>query len=370
VSINPREIPKLPELMIAGPGELHDEDLEVLGQQVIAHYGDHWTQAHDETVDAVGRVLGAADRPYLIPGSGTSCLDAAVMNLFEQGEKVVVVDSGFFGIRLLEIARAHRLEVVEVPVEVGAPADVQALEEAAQGAAGILTVHVETATGVRHPVEEIAQVAHAAGAICVVDGIASVGGELMKVDEWGIDALITGTQKGLEAPPGLGILALGERGRARVDNRSERPYAFYLDLKVWDRYRDEWAAWHPHPVTMPSNLLLALASSLMRIEEKGIEAWVAERADLAKRCREGLRNLGLDPVAQAGHEANLVVAMWCDEPLQVQRHLLESTGIMVSGGLTPTHGKAIRVGLMGRNANEAMVDRVVEGVGEALASRS
>ena len=368
MSINPREVPKLPELMIAGPGELHDEDLAVLGRQVIAHYGDHWTQAHDETIDALGRVLGAADRPYLIPGSGTSCLDAAVMNLFEPGEKVAVVDSGFFGLRLAEIARAHRLNVVEVPVEVGAPVDLDALAPAVEGAAGVLTVHVETATGVRHPVQEIAALARSAGAACVVDGIASVGGELMKVDEWGIDALVTGTQKGLEAPPGLGIVALGPGGRQRVENRSERPYSFYLDLKVWDKYRDEWGAWHPHPVTMPSNLVLALASSLMRIEEKGVEAFVAQRADLAKRCREGLRNLGLEPVAQAGHESNLVVAMWCDDPLPVQKHLLETTGIMVSGGLVPTHGKAIRVGLMGRNANEAMVDRVVEGVGQALAA--
>lgn len=370
MSINPREVPKLPELMIAGPGELHDEDLAVLGQQVIAHYGDHWTQAHNETVDAVGRILDAADRPYLIPGTGTTCLDAAVMNLFEPGQKVVVANTGFFGIRLMEIAKAHRLNVVEVPIEVGAPVDPQALADAAPGAAGILTVHVETATGVRHPIQEIAEAARSVGAICVVDGIASVGGELARVDGWGIDALITGTQKGLEAPPGIGILALGERGRARVDSRREPPRSFYLDLKVWDKYRDEWGAWHPHPVTMPSNLFMALLSSLMRIEEKGIDAWVAQRADLAKRCREGLRNLGLEPVAQAGHEANLVVAMWCDDPLPVQKFLLEETGIMVSGGLTPTHGKAIRVGLMGRNANEAMVDRVVEGVGKALAARS
>ena len=370
MSINPREIPHLPELMIAGPGELHDEDLAVLGQQVIAHYGDHWTQAHDETVDAVGRLLGSADRPYLIPGTGTACLDAAVMNLFEPGDKVVVANTGFFGIRLCEIARAHRLEVVEVPVEVGAPADPQAIADVVAGADGVLVVHVETATGVRHPVKEIAAVARSAGAVCMVDGIASVGGELMKVDEWGIDALVTGTQKGLEAPPGLGILALGPRGRERVEARKEPPQSFYLDLKVWDKYREEWAAWHPHPVTMPSNLVLALASSLMRIEEKGVEAWVEQRADLAKRCREGLRNLGLEPVPHAGHEGNLVVAMWCDDPAPVQKYLLDTAGIMISGGLTPTHGKAIRVGLMGRNANESMVDRVIEGVSKALASRS
>src|SRR2546427_9999691 len=126
----------------------------------------------------------------------------------------------------------------------------------------------------------------------------------------GIGGVVTRTQKGLEAPPGLGIIELGQRGRERVEARTERPQSWYLDLKTWDRYRAEWGTWHPHPVTMPTNLVLALASSLHRILEAGIESWVARRAELAKRCREGLRELGLEPVPQAGHEANLIVAAW------------------------------------------------------------
>jgi aspartate aminotransferase-like enzyme len=150
-----------------------------------------------------------------------------------------------------------------------------------------------------------------------------------------------------------------------VEARSRRPETFYLDLKVWDRYRDEWGAWHPHPVTMPTNLVAALASSLRRILETGVASWVAARADLAKRCREGLREIGLEPVPFPGAEANLVVAMWTDDAARIQKHLLER-GIMVSGGLDPTMGKAIRVGLMGRTATEEMVDRVLAGVSEAL----
>src|SRR5918995_2004873 len=183
--------------MIAGPGELHDEDLEVLGRQVIAHYGDVWTQFHGETLELLGRLLGSADTPYLIPGTGSTCLDAAIANLFEPGQKVVVADTGFFGLRLIEIARQHDLEVVEVPVDVGAPVDPGRIGEAAAGAHGVLTVHVETATGVRHPIREIADAAHSAGALCMVDGIASIGGEHADVDGWGIDALVTGTQKGM-----------------------------------------------------------------------------------------------------------------------------------------------------------------------------
>jgi alanine-glyoxylate transaminase/serine-glyoxylate transaminase/serine-pyruvate transaminase len=370
LSLDPRKLPdNMPELMIAGPGELHEEDLDILGRQVIAHYGDVWTQLHNETVDLLGEFLGCADKPYILPGTGTTCLDAAMFNLFEEGQKVVVAASGFFGTRLTELAKQHRLEITEVPVEIGAPADPAALRDAAKSvkADGILVVHVETATGVRHPIEEIAHAAHEAGAVVMVDGIASVGGELVDVDRTGIDAIVTGTQKGLEAPPGLGILALSARGREGVEARSERPQSWYLDLKVWDWYRAEWGSWHPHPVTMPTNPVLALSSSMRRILEVGLETWVAHRAELAKRCREGLRDLGLEPVPQAGVEANLVVAAWADDPAAIQKHLLSETGIMISGGLAPTMGKAIRIGLMGRTASEEMVDRVLDGVREALA---
>jgi alanine-glyoxylate transaminase/serine-glyoxylate transaminase/serine-pyruvate transaminase len=364
--IDPAHLPPMPDLMIAGPGELHEEDLAILGHQVVAHYGDVWVNVHTHVLESLGKLLGAADLPYLIPGTGTTCLDAAVFNLFEAGQKVVVPATGFFGTRLAEVARSHRLEVIDVPVEVGAPIDPARIADVVGGADGVLTVHVETATGVRHPIEDIAQVAREAGAMYVVDGIASAGGELLDVDAMGLDALVTGTQKGLETPPGLGVLALGERGREWVDGRGEIYGSWYLDLKKWDWYRREWGSWHPHPVTMPTNLVLVLAASLQRMMEFGLEAWVARRAELAKRCREGLRDLGLEPVPQAGVEANLIVAAWADDPAAIQRYLLAETGIMISGGLTPTMGKAIRVGLMGRTATEEMVDRLVDGIAHAL----
>ena len=363
--IDPRKLPDMPELMIAGPGELHEEDLDALGQQVMAHYGDFWTQLHDETIGLLSQLLGAEDRPYLIPGTGSTCLDAAVMNLFEAGQRVVVANTGFFGTRLAQIAEAHRLDVVEVPVEVGSPIDPNRIADAARGAQGVFTVHAETATGVRHPIEEIADATHDAGAVFVVDGISSVGGERVAVDSMGLDAVVTSTQKGLEAPPGLGVIALSERGRERVEARSQRPRSWYLDLETWDWYRREWGSWHPHPVTMPTNLVLALNSSLQRILERGTDSWVDERAALAARCRDGLIDLGFEPVPQAGYEANLVVAMWADDPAALQQHLLESHHIMISGGLPPTDGKAIRVGLMGRTATVDMVERVLAGIADA-----
>ncbi len=362
---DPRNLPDMPELMIAGPGELHDEDLAVLGQQVIAHYGDIWVGIHNDLIDRVGELVGSADRPYLVPGTGTLGLDAAVANLFTEGDRVVVPNTGFFGIRLMEIARTHRLEVDEVAVEVGSPVDPEAIADRVEGAAGVLMVHVETATGVRHPIEEVAKIANAAGTLFMVDGIASVGAELVNVDRDGIDALVTGTQKGLEAPPGLGIVALGPRGRAQVDSRAHPPRSWYLDLKRWDWYRSEWPH-HPHPVTMPTNLFLALASSVDRILEVGIESWVGGRAALAKKLRQDLQDLGLGLVAPAGYEANLVTAIYVDDPPSIVKGLIADHGIQISGGLEPLATEVVRIGLMGRTATEEWVDRVVAGMKAAL----
>lgn len=354
----------MPALMIAGPGELHEEDLAILGRQVIAHYGDTWQALHEQTIAAVGKLLGAADLPYLIPGTGTTCLEAAVVNLFDPGQKVAIVNTGFFGIRLRELALAHRLDIVEIPVGPGENLNMDRVAEAAAGAHGVLSVHVETATGTRLPIEEIATVARDAGALYMVDGIASVGGELLNVDKMEIDAVVTGTQKGLEAPPGIGVIAFGERGREVIEARTEPLHSWYLDIKRWDWYRREWPH-HPHPVTMPTNLVLALASSVQRIAEIGLEAWVGRRAELAKRLREGLNGLGLAPVAPAGFEANLVTAAWATDANKIIDYLLEH-GIQISGGLEPTTGKAIRIGLMGRTASDEMVDKVLGLVADSL----
>jgi alanine-glyoxylate transaminase/serine-glyoxylate transaminase/serine-pyruvate transaminase len=363
--INPRNLPPMPDLMIAGPGQLYDEDLAVLGEQVIAHYGDVWVDLHSQAVKAVSDLLNCADPPYLIPGSGTAALDATIMNVFTPGQTVVVARTGFFGERLHEVAEANRLNVVPVEVPIGEPADPAALASAAKEhrAQAILLTHVDTSTGVRHPIADVARAAHEAGSIVVVDGIASIGGELCDVDGWEIDCLVTSTQKGMEAPPGLGIVALGTRGRALLELRKDPPPSWYLDLKRWDWYRENWP-WHPHPVTMPTSLVLTTLSSLRRILDVGLDAWVSRRAALARRCRDGLASIGLEPVAREDAQANMIVAAYADDATDIIPFLLRE-GVQISGGLAPLAGKTIRIGLMGRTATEAMVDHVLDLVARA-----
>ncbi len=281
-----------------------------------------------------------------------------IRNVFGPGQKVVIPNSGFFGFRLVEIARAVGLEVREVPVEVGEPVDVNLIAEAAVGADGVISVHVDTSTGVRHPIGEIAKAAHTAGGLFMVDAIASAGGEVIDVEAMGIDLLVTGSQKGLEAPPGLAVVCLSNAGKEAIANRTFSTLSWYLDIAVWDRFRTDWGAWHPHPVTMPTNVVLALASSVKRITEFGGGDWIEARAALAKRCREGLAELGLSPVPVPGAEANLIVVAWADDPDKIIQ-ALKREGIMIGGGLGPTAGKSIRIGLMGKNATEEMADKAL-----------
>jgi alanine-glyoxylate transaminase/serine-glyoxylate transaminase/serine-pyruvate transaminase len=360
MTIDPQNMPPMPDLAIVGPCEMWDDELNVLGRQIIAHYGDTWVALHNETCDALGTLLGAHERPYLIPGSGTSCLEAAMTNVFTPGQTVVVAETGFFGVRLREVAEAVRLNVVGVPVEIGAQADPEALRAAAKqhDAAGILMTHVDTSTGVRHPIAEVAHAAHDVGALCFVDGIASVGGELCDMKAMDLDVVVSATQKGLETPPGLGIVALGPRARASMTVRAEPPPTWYLDLARWDWYRENWP-WHPHPVTMPTPLVVALASSLKRILRGGFPAWVQARSELARRARAELDGAGFPSVPSEDVASNMVLCVRADDAPDLQAKLL-ADGLQVSGGLAPLAGKTLRIGLMGRAATNEMFERVLD----------
>jgi alanine-glyoxylate transaminase/serine-glyoxylate transaminase/serine-pyruvate transaminase len=354
-----------PRLMIPGPGELDDRDLILAGRQPCAHYGPRWARLHEQLLQNLSALLGAP-HIYVIPGSGTASLDAALFNLFEPGQRVVVLDTGYFGRRLLAMAAAHGLRAEALPVAPDAPADPDAVARAARGRVGVLMVHVETSTGVRHPVAEIARAAREVGACCLVDAIASVGGELLDVEAMGLAGAVTASQKGLGAPPGLGIVALSAEGWERTRARSRRPPSWYFDLRNWEAARVESPDWEPHPVTMPSSLVLPLASRVETLLADDLAAVVARRTRLAQVCRAGLQALELRPVTDAQHQASLVVVARTDGPPDdlVQR-VLASSGIQVTTGLAPVPD-AIRIGLVGRNAGLPMVSRLLESLRAAL----
>ncbi|OLF11288.1 pyridoxal-phosphate-dependent aminotransferase family protein [Actinophytocola xanthii] len=353
-------------LMIPGPCRLDPDDEEILGRPIQPHYGAHWVPRLRQALADLSALLGSR-HTYLIPGSGSAALDAAMSNLFEPGQRVVVVESGYFGARLAAMARAHGLVVATVPCEPGLPVDPRRVAEVLPGSDGVLVTHVETATAVRHPVRQLAELAHAQGAVILVDAVAAAGGEHIDMTGMGLDALVTASQKGLGGAPGLGVVALTDRGRDRVHSRSCRPPTWFFDLLTWDRAARESPDWEPTPVTMPTNLVHVLASSVARIHAVGAQAFLARRAALAAECREGLRRLGLAVSAPEECAASLVVVARDPRADRIREHLGRNAGIMVAGGLTPyAEHEAFRIGLVGRAASGPMVELLLHEIGEAL----
>ncbi|WP_370967206.1 alanine--glyoxylate aminotransferase family protein [Amycolatopsis sp. cg9] len=352
--------------MIPGPCRPDPDDELVLGEPVQPHYGPGWVPQLRQVLDDLTALLGAR-RTYLLPGSGSAALDAALFNLFEPGQRVVVVESGYFGRRLVAMARAHGLEVRIAAVEPGRPVNPRWVADLVRDCHGVLVTHVETSTAVRHPVAELAAVAHAAGAVLLVDAIAAAGGERIDMARMGIDALVTASQKGLGGAAGLGVVALSDGGRERVLSRSCRPPSWYFDLLTWDAAAAESPEWEPTPVTMPTSLVRVLAASVHRIRETGADAWISRRAALATECRAGLRRLGLRVSAADECAANLVVVVRDPRADAIRAHLARTAGIMVAGGLTPyPEQEAFRIGLVGRTATAPMVERLLHEIGEAL----
>lgn len=351
--------------MVPGPCQLEPVEAEILARPIQPHYGPAWAAFTRQVHRDLAVLLGATST-YLLPGTGSAGLDAAVCNLFEPGQRVVVVDSGYFGGRLAEIARAHRLGVRVASCVPGRPADPAAVAELLPGADGLLVAHVETSTGVRHPVERLAALARSAGAVTLVDAVASAGGEHLHIERMGIDAVVTASQKGLGAAAGLTVVALAQRGRQRVESRSSRPSTWFFDFARWDRAAADSAYWEPTPVTMPTSQVMVLASSVRRILAAGTGAWIEQRHQLSRQCRDGLRRLGLELPAPDECAANLVVVAGHPRADALRAHLADAAGIVVGAGLRPFSDDTLRVGLVGRSATSPMVELLLHEIEQAL----
>lgn len=351
-------------LMVPGPCQLGPVEAEILARPIQPHYGPAWAAFTRQVHRDLAVLLGATSI-YLLPGTGSAGLDAAVCNLFEPGQRVVVVDSGYFGGRLAEIARAHRLAVRVASCIPGRPVDPAAVAELLPTADGLLVAHVETSTGVRHPVERLAAMARSAGAVTLVDAVASAGGEHLHIERMGIDALVTASQKGLGGAPGLVVVALARRGRQRVESRSSRPSTWFFDLARWDRAAEDSPDWEPTPVTMPTSLVMVLGSSVRRIVTAA-DAWIETRRQLSRHCRDGLRRLGLELPAPDEYAANLVVVAGHPHADALRAHLADAAGIMVGAGLRPFSDNTLRIGLVGRSATSPMVDLLLHEIEQAL----
>ncbi len=364
-----------PNLMIPGPVSVDDDVLHEMAQQVRPHYGADWTAVYNETRELLKQVFRTEGEVHILVGSGSAGLDAAIGSLTVAGETAIVGTNGYFGERLIEICEAYGLNVLPVRAPLGEPLDPATLGEVLSAhpeAALVALVYLETATAVLNPLREIAGVARERGIPVVVDAVSALGGVPLAMDDWGIDICVSATQKCLGAPPGLGPIAISARAWEIMDAKPARNHGWYLNLQTWRKFAIEWGAWHPHPITMATNNVMALRASLKTLLADGVENRIERYTRLAMRLREGVRRLGLQPFTPDERLAPVLTAVFAPDGVrsgEIVKYLRDEHDVRISGGLGDgLTDRTFRVGHMGPRVSEQDIDLVLFGL-EAFLQR-
>ena len=359
-------IPPARLLLGPGPSNVPPRILAALARPTIGHLDPRFVAMMDEVKVLLQQAFRTSNRLTLpISAPGSAGMEACFVNLIEPGDTVIVCRNGVFGGRMREnVMRlgAHCV-LVEDPFGQAVSLDkVDAALKANPGAKALAFVHAETSTGAASDAAALCKLAREHGALSIVDSVTGLGGIPIEVDAWGADAIYSGSQKCLSAPPGLSPLSFGEHAVAALNARKTPVQSWFLDLGlVMSYWSGEGARAYHH--TAPVNMLYALHEALLILHEEGLEAsWARHRANHL-RLRDGLTAIGLQmlvPEAARLPQLNTVCIPAGSDDLGTRRRLLDEFGIEVGGGLGELAGKVWRIGLMGHGSRPENVDRVLQ----------
>jgi alanine-glyoxylate transaminase/serine-glyoxylate transaminase/serine-pyruvate transaminase len=351
------------KLFTPGPGDVDEDTLLAMAQPVLRHYGPEWMEIFNDTLALLRQIFQTKNDLYIVPGPASALLDMAIGSLVKTGETMIVGCNGFFGERLNDIAAGYGIPIIPFTAPLGQPLDPDLLRKLLREhpeARVVALVHHETGTTVLNPLRELAGVVREAGKVIIVDTVASLGGVELAVDGWGIDVCVTAANKCLEALPGIGFISISPRAWELVDSQPDLGHGWYLNLKTWRWYAQNWGAWHPSPVTLPVNNILAVRTSMQKIVGRGLEAHFARYKRASQTIRSGLENIGFEmfvPEAYASPVVTGVNARSEFEVAEFSKWLVDQRGIAIGGGLGILAGKIFRVGHLGKAAErEYLVD--------------
>lgn len=367
----------LPRRLLLGPGpsNVHPRVLAALAEPLLGHLDPAFLALADEVQARLRRLFGTANRLTIpLAASGSGGMEACFTNLVEPGDRALIGVAGVFGERMCDVADRLGARVVRVEAEWGRALDDEVVLAAIERErpALVALVHAETSTGVRQPLERIAQAVRAADALLILDCVTSLGGLPVTLDAWGVDAAYSATQKCLSCPPGLAPSSFSERALARAARRWAPSPSWYFDVGLLAGYYGEQRVYHH---TAPVGMVAGLAEGLRVIDEEGLEARAARHAGAAARLLAGLAPLGFEPLVPAGERLPMLSAIRLPEQVvrageaALRRRLLDRHGIEVGGGLGKLAGRIWRIGLMGENARPDVVDRFLGALREELGAR-
>jgi aspartate aminotransferase-like enzyme len=336
-------------LRTPGPTPLPPAVREALAREMIAHRGREFAAVLRACVDGLQWAFQTRNDIVILTASGTGGLESLAVNTLSPGQRLLAFTMGYFGDRMVKIARAYGADVVQVEVDAGRAVDPQLVFDrlsADSSAETVFVTHNETSTGVLSPLPEIARAVRQARpeALLLVDGISSIGSAPVQPEAWGCDVVVAGSQKGWMIPPGLTFASISERAWER-QAKSQLP-KFYFDWKQAKRSAEEGGT----PWTPAVNLFFALETALNLMRAEGLEALFARHEQLGDYVRGGLADLGFRLLADPRYASPTVTTAFTPEgvkPAALLTTLEDRHEVVMAGGQGKLDGKIVRIGHMG-----------------------
>ena len=333
-------------LLTPGPTPVPKEALDAMALPIIHHRTPEFQAILKEAIEGLKYVFQTKNDVLIFASSGTGAMEASVAGLLSPGDKAIVVRGGKFGERWEELCRAYGVIPVMIDVVWGKAVDPEIIEAGLKKDSSIKAVYTtlcETSTGVEQPIKEIAKIVSKTNAVLVVDAISGLGAVELKTDEWGVDAVVAGSQKGLMLPPGLAFMSLSEKAWNMVETSKSPKY--YFNLKAYKKV----IAKPDTPYTPAVSLIVGLNEALKLIKKEGLENVLARHAKLSSAIKAAAKALGLELLAPDA-ASNAVTAIKLPEGLdgaKLVKTMRERDGVGIAGGQAALKGKIIRIASMG-----------------------
>jgi alanine-glyoxylate transaminase / serine-glyoxylate transaminase / serine-pyruvate transaminase len=357
-------------LMGPGPSDVHSRVLKAMSTPLIGHLDPQFIQIMDE-VKEMTRLLFQTNNQItsVISATGSAGMETCFVNLLEPGDTAIVCTCGVFGNRMCDIVERCGAKLIRIDAPWGKPVDPSQVKEALEKSHPkvVAIVHAETSTGVLQPLEEISRMVHAAGALFLVDAVTSLGGTQVKVDEWGIDAIYSGSQKCISAPPGLSPVSFSPRALEVMDARKTKVQSWYLDMSM---IRNYWAgAKRAYHHTGPISMIYSIHEALRIVLEEGLEKRFERHTRNHQLLRDGLEAMGFEFLVAPEYRLPMLNAIKIPagyDDATVRGKLLNEYNIEIGAGLGEFAGKVWRIGLMGESSTVNHINMVLSALKQIM----
>ena len=360
------QLTHIPGILLMGPGPsgVSCSVYNALAKPTIGHLDPAFITLMDDIKEFLKQLMGTNNGLTVpVSGTGSAGMETCFVNLIEPGDKVLILINGVFGTRMEDVACRLGAEVDSLNFEWGKVVDIDSLvtKLAETKYDMVAVVHAETSTGVCNPVKEIGQLVHDTRALYLVDCVTSLGGMEVKMDNWHIDALYSGTQKCLSCPPGLSPVSFSQRAVEKLSNRKSKVPNWYLDLSMITQYWSGKSRIYHH--TAPINMLYGLYQACFNIIDEGLDVVIQRHMDMHQMLVIELSHLGLELFVEEHCRLpmlNSVIIPDGVKDTEVRSKLLNEFQIEIGGGLGPLAGKIWRIGLMGETAKKESIHRLMD----------